>query len=215
MKFNQLIKVILPRHDNFFEFFEEDVRNLQEAGSAVLEAVRFKWNHERAEKIRQIEVIEHQGDEITHKIFRELGSSFISPFDREDIHFLAAALDDVLDNIQGTSKRMTLYEVDELPLEGVALADTLKQAIDELASAIPLLRDMANKERILGACVRINSLENKADDIFERAIADLFKKSPNPVELIKIKEILVGLETATDKCEDAANALESIILKNT
>ena len=96
-----------------------------------------------------------------------------------------------------------------------ALADTLKQAIDELAVAIPLLRDMSNKEKVLGACVRINSLENQADDIFEYAIADLFKKSKDPLEIIKTKEVLVGLETATDKCEDAANALESIILKNT
>jgi uncharacterized protein Yka (UPF0111/DUF47 family) len=101
------------------------------------------------------------------------------------------------------------------PPEGIALADTLRLAIDELALAVPLLRDMSNKDQVLGASVRINSLENQADDIFDNAIAGLFKKSTDPIELIKIKEILVGLETATDKCEDAANTLESIILKNT
>ena len=215
MKFSKVLKVLLPHHDNFFLLFEEDASNLKEAVATLQEAVRLRSNHERAQKISKIEALEHQGDEITHQIFKELGVSFISPFDREDIHFLAAALDDVLDYIQGTAKRMTLYEIDEFPPEGIALADTLKQAIDELAVAIPLLRDMANKEQVLGACVRINSLENQADDIFEYAIADLFKKSKDPLEIIKTKEVLVGLETATDKCEDAANALESIILKNT
>jgi len=215
MRFSNVLRVLLPRHDNFFLLFERDAANLMEAGAVLQEAVQLNSNHERAERIARIETLEHQGDEITHDIFRELGASFISPFDREDIHILATALDDVLDYIQGTAKRMTLYEIEQFPQEGIALAKTLKEAINELVSAIPLLRDMANKERVLNACVRINSLENQADDIFEHAIADLFKRSADPLEIIKIKEILVGLETATDKCEDAANALESIILKNT
>ena len=215
MRFNQVLKAILPHHDNFFELFEEDAKNLKETGATLQEIVRLRSNHERAEKISRIEALEHTGDEITHRIFQELSSSFITPFDLEDIHSLASAIDDVLDYIQGTAKRITLYGIDEFPSEGIPLTDSLKQAIDELTSAIPLLRDMANKEQVLGASVRINSLENEADDIFENAIAGLFKKSMDPIELIKIKEVLVGLETATDKCEDAANTLESIILKNT
>ncbi len=215
MKFNRILKAILPRHDKFFALFEEDAKNLQETGATVQQIVRLRSNHERAEKIKKIEALEHKGDEITHRIFQELSSSFITPFDREDIHSLASAIDDVLDYIQGTSKRITLYGIDEFPPEGIALTDTLKQAIDELTKAMPLLRDMANREHVLGASVLINSLENQADDIFENAIAGLFKQSMDPIELIKIKEVLVGLETATDKCEDAANTLESIILKNT
>ena len=214
MRLNKIIKSILPRHDNFFSLFEEDAKNLRETGTTIKEVVRLRSNHERAEQIKRIEALEHTGDEITHRIFQELSSSFITPFDREDIHSLTSAIDDVLDNIQGTAKRITLYGIDEFPPEGIALADTLKMAIDELTTAIPLLRDMANKEHVLSASVRINSLENQADDIFENAIAGLFKKPINPVELIKIKEVLVGLETASDKCEDAANTLESIILKN-
>jgi predicted phosphate transport protein (TIGR00153 family) len=215
MRLNQLIKSILPRHDNFFELFEEDAKNLKDTGSALQEVVRLGSNHDRREKIGQIETLEHKGDEITHRIFSELSSTFITPFDREDIHSLASDIDDILDYIQGAAKRITLYGVDEFPTEGIALVDTLRLAIDELAAAVPLLRDMSNKDQVLGASVRINSLENQADDIFDNAIAGLFKKSMNPIELIKIKEILVGLETATDKCEDAANTLESIILKNT
>ncbi len=215
MQYSKILQVLLPRHDNFFNLFEEDAKNLQEAGAILQDVVRLRSNSARAEKIVRLEALEHQGDDITHKIFKELGSTFVSPFDREDIHFLAAALDDILDYIHGTGKRITLYGIDEFPPEGVALTDSLREAIDELSTAIPLLRDMANKDKVLNACVRINSLENRADDIFENAIAGLFKKSIDPVELIKIKEVLVGLETATDKCEDAANALESIILKNT
>jgi hypothetical protein len=215
LRLNQLIKSILPRHENFFELFEEAARNLGDTGAALQEVVRLGSNHDRREKISRIEALEHKGDEITHRIFSELSSSFITPFDREDIHSLASAIDDILDYIQGAAKRITLYGVDEFPPEGIALADKLKQAIDELAAAVPLLRDMSNKDQVLGASVRINSLENQADDIFDNAIAGLFKKSTDPIELIKIKEILVGLETASDKCEDAANTLESIILKNT
>jgi len=215
MRLNQLIKSLLPRHENFFELFEEDAQNLKDTGSALQEVVRLRHNHERTEKISRIEALEHKGDEITHRIFSELSSTFITPFDREDIHSLASDIDDILDYIQGAAKRITLYGIDEFPAEGVALVDTLRQAIDELAAAVPLLRDMSNKDQVLGASVRINSLENQADDIFDNAIACLFKKSMNPIELIKIKEILVGLETASDKCEDAANTLESIILKNT
>jgi predicted phosphate transport protein (TIGR00153 family) len=215
MRLNQVIKLLLPRHENFFELFEEDAKNLAETGPALQEVVRLRANHERVEKISQIEELEHKGDEITHRIFSELSSSFITPFDREDIHSLASAIDDILDYIQGAAKRIALYGVDEFPAGGIALVDALRKAIDELALAVPLLRDMSNKDQVLRACVRINSLENQADDIFDNAIAGLFKKSVDPIELIKIKEILVGLETATDKCEDAANTLESIILKNT
>jgi predicted phosphate transport protein (TIGR00153 family) len=215
MQYSKILRVLLPKHDNFFNLFEEDAKNLRDAVRVLQEIVRLRSNSERAGKIVRLEALEHQGDEITHRIFQELGSTFVSPFDREDIHILASALDDILDYLQGTGKRVTLYGIDEFPREGVALTDTLQQAIDELASAIPLLRDMANKDQVLSACVRINSFENSADDIFEQAIANLFKKSADPLEVIKIRDVLVGLETATDKCEDAANALESIILKNT
>lgn len=215
-RLRQLIQVLLPRHDQFFSLFEEDAKNLGEAARAFLDLVKLRRNHKRAEKIKAIENLEHQGDDITHRIFHELSSSFITPFDREDIHSLTSALDDILDYIQGSAKRIQLYEIKTLPLQTIALVETLNKAIEELADAIPKLRDMENKQEVLDACVRINSYENQADDIFEHTIADLFKKkSTNTLDVIKIKEFLVGVETATDKCEDAANVLESIILKST
>lgn len=214
MNFNKIIQNLLPRHDNFFKLFEEDVQNLMVAGKIFEEAFHFPLTDEAKEKLRAIEDIEHAGDMITHKIFNELRSSFVAPFDREDIHLLTSSLDDVLDHIQGVSKRIFLYEINSFPDAGIHIIHTLNESISELGRAIPLLRDMDNKTQIHEACVHINSCENKADDLFEHAVADLFKNCKDPIELIKIKEILDGLEVATDKCEDAANAIESIVIKN-
>lgn len=214
MNFNKIIQNLLPRHDNFFKLFEEDVQNLIIAGKIFEEAFHFPLTDRSKEKLHSIEDIEHAGDMITHKIFNELRSSFVAPFDREDIHLLTSSIDDVLDHIQGVAKRIFLYEINSFPEAGIQIIHTLNESIAELGKAIPLLRDMDNKAQIHEACVHINSCENKADDLFEHAVADLFKYCKDPIELIKIKEILEGLEVATDKCEDAANAIESIVIKN-
>ncbi len=214
MNFNKFIQKLVPRHDNFFKLFEEDIQNLMVGGKTLEEAFHFPLSDESKQKLRKIEDIEHEGDMITHKIFRELRASFVVPFDREDIHVLISSIDDVLDNIQGISKRIFLYEINNFPDAGLQIIHTLNESITELGKAIPLLRDMDNRAKIHDACVHINSCENKADDLFEHAVADLFRNCKDPIELIKIKEILVGLEMATDKCEDAANAIESIVIKN-
>lgn len=215
MNLNKLIKMIVPKHDVFFELFEEDIKNLTYGGKILQEAFKFPLNEEAKDKLKLIEEIEHRGDLISHKLFNELSVSFIVPFDREDIHMLIDSIDNVLDNIQGISKRVMLYEITNFPDAGYKLIEILNESIGELAKAIPLLRDMSYKEEIRKSLVHINTCENKADDIFEHSVAELFKTCQNPIELIKIKEILVGLEAATDRCEDAANAVESIIIKNT
>lgn len=215
MKINKLIQKVVPRHDIFFQMFEEDITNLVYGGNTLLQAFKFPLTEESKSKLLLIEDIEHKGDIISHKLFNELSKSFIAPFDREDIHMLIDSIDDVLDNIQGISKRVILYEINSFPDSGYKLAEILQESIIELSKAIPLLRNMDNKEKIRESLVHINTCENKADDIFEHAVAELFKSCRDPIELIKLKEILVGLEAATDRCEDAANAIESIIIKNT
>lgn len=214
-KVNKFLKKILPKNDNFYLLFEQDMENLMLGAKTITDAFHFPLTEENKNKLNLIEDIEHKGDMITHRIFHEASSSFITPFDREDIHFLAAALDDVMDNIQGVAKRVLLYEIDHFPEVGHHILETLYESVKELNTMIPLLRDLDNKKQILESCVKINSCENKADDIFERGIANLFKTNKDPIELIKVKEILVSLEVATDKCEDAANAIESILIKNT
>ncbi len=214
MSVNKFIKKLVPKNDNFFLLFEEDIENLNYACETLLLAFHFPLTDENRKKLIEIEDIEHKGDMITHRLFNEISSSFVTPFDREDIHMLAAALDDVLDYIKGISKQVILYEVNNFPPDGLRIIETLHESVNELCKIIPLLRDLDHKDEILKGCVHVNSCENKADDMFEAAVATLFKTCKDPIELIKIKEILMGLESATDKCEDAANAIESIIIKN-
>lgn len=215
MNLNKLIKRVVPKNDVFFELFEEDINNLVYGGRTLQEAFKFPLSEDAKDKLKLIEEIEHNGDLISHKLFNELSASFIVPFDREDIHMLIESIDNVMDNIQGISKRVMLYEITNFPDAGFELIEILNESISELAKVIPLLRDMSYKEEIRKSLVHINTCENKADDIFEHSIAELFKTCRDPIELIKMKEILVGLEAATDRCEDAANAIESIIIKNT
>ena len=167
----------------------------------------------RIKLIRDIENIEHKGDEITHTIFQELSRNFITPFDREDIHRLVTALDDVLDYIHGTSKRLELYKIKEYTNDMVKLAELIKQQTEDLRRAIFELKNMKKMRDITDSLVKINSIENHADDIFDNAVARLFENEKDAVEIIKVKEILSALETATDMCEDAANVIESIVVK--
>jgi uncharacterized protein len=215
MKLDTLLHALLPKDDKFFNFFEKDVDNLQAAAKVFKDLMSNAISkEERAQKIRRIEELEHHGDELTHQIFSELGQNFITPFDREDIHALTGKLDDILDFIQGAANRIVLYRVDTISPEQERLAGLIYDAVLELKQAIYLIRDFRNSDKIRESLVKINSMENEADDLFERAIASLFENCKDPILLIKTKELLVSLETATDQCEDAANVIESIIVKN-
>lgn len=214
MKLDSLLHALLPKDDKFFNYFEKDVENLLEAAKVFRNLMSNSMSkEERAQKIKRIEELEHHGDEVTHKIFSDLGSTFITPFDREDIHALASKLDDILDFIQGAATRLVLYRVEVISPEQERLAGMILDMVYELYKAIPLLRDLSDVTKIRESLVKINSIENEADDLFERAIAGLFETCKDPILLIKTKEVLVSLETATDQCEDAANVIESIIVK--
>jgi len=215
MKLDSILHALLPKDDKFFRYFEKDVENLLAAAKVFKELMSNAMSkEERAQKIKKIEELEHHGDETTHMIYSDLGSTFITPFDREDIHELASKLDDILDYIQGAATRIVLYRVETISPEQERLASMIYDAVFELSKAIPNLRDLKNVDSIRESLVRINSIENEADDLFERAIANLFDTCKDPILLIKSKELLVSLETATDQCEDAANVIESIIVKN-
>ena len=215
MKLDSLLQALLPKDNTFFNYFEKDVGNVLAAAKVFKELMSNTMSkEERVQKIKKIEELEHKGDELTHQIYSDLGSTFITPFDREDIHSLASKLDDILDYIQGASMRIILYRVETITPEQERLAAMIYDSVFELSKAIPNLRDLKNATSIRESLVRINSIENEADDLFERAIANLFDTCKDPILLIKSKELLVSLETATDKCEDVANVLESIIVKN-
>jgi len=208
-----LLKIFIPREKKFYDLFEKAVTNLREGARTLVIMVETSSMEKRKELIRQIEHLEHIGDNITHDIFNELSSTFITPFDREDIHQLTSAMDDILDYIHGSAKRMELYKVDVITDEIVKLAELIEKSVIELEKAVKGLSNMKNRSIINEACVLINSIENHADDIFDSAIGQLFDNEKDPIRLIKYKEILSGLETATDKCEDAANVVKTILVK--
>lgn len=208
-----LIQYSIPQDKKFFPLFDQAALNLQEAGKTMCQLVTSTDADQRKQHIREIERLEHRGDEITHEIFKELSRNFITPFDREDIHRLVSSIDDILDYIHGSSKRIDLYKVKEFSSDMVKLSELLQTQTEELRRVIYELKNKKNMRNISESLVLINSIENHADDIFDNSVARLFETETNAVEIIKTKEILSALETATDMCEDAANVIDSIIVK--
>ncbi len=206
------LQFLLPKDKKFFPLFAQATENLVKASKVLVELVNTA-PEKRKEFVKEIEHLEHTGDNITHLIFTELSRNFITPFDREDMHKLASDIDDILDFIHGSAKRIDLYKVNELSDSITILADCILKGAIELNVAVKNLENLKNENIIKEACVKINSLENHADDVFNMGIARLFEEEKDPINIIKIKEILAALETATDKCEDAANTVQTILIK--
>ncbi len=203
-----------PKDKSFQPLFEQASSNVLKIAEVLLETVSTKDLDQRKELIKEIERLEHVGDDITHTIFIELSKNFITPFDREDIHSLVSALDDIADYVHATASNIELYNVVVISDTMVKLAEILVEMCRDLDKAVRELRSFRNIRVIADACVRINSGENQADQVCNIAIARLFEFEKDAIELIRQKEILQTLEMATDKCEDAANVLESILVKN-
>jgi len=211
---SNFLQILMPKDKKFFSLFEKASGNLLAISKVLVETVNTASSEKRKELIKEIERLEHVGDNVSHEIFNELSSNFITPFDREDIHELVSSLDDIVDFIHGAAKRIELYKVTEMTPAMCKLAELINQGAAELHIGVCCMRDMKNRNKIKEACVKINSIENHADDIFDMTIAALFEEEKDAIKIIKMKEILSALETATDKCEDCANVLESIVLKN-
>jgi uncharacterized protein len=182
-------------------------------GKVLKEVVKEPDFDKRAGLISQIEDLEHVNDDFTHQIFTELGRNFITPFDREDIHYLATSLDDVCDYIFATAKKINFYKVNPNDQGIQKMADLIDQSSDQIKIAVHELRNMRDMRKITQALVKVNSIENQADDIFDLSIERLFETEPDAKEVIKKREIYQVMEIVTDKCEDVANVIESIIIK--
>ena len=198
----------IPREAKFFELFAEMANNLT-TGARQLRDLFNNYTDVMAE-VQKIKGTEHKGDDIAHAVFVKLNSSFITPFDREDIHNLASSLDDVLDYINSAADRLTTYKITNPPAAAAELATVILRQAEELAKAVALLE---KGDALIEHCVEVNRLENEADSISRHAIGRLFETETDPIQLIKHKELLEVLEMATDKAEDAANALETVVLK--
>lgn len=213
MSVNSILQYFIPKDTKFYPLFDEASANLVEISKELYEAFLTPDKTKRTHHIRQIEKLEHVGDEITHRIYNEVSSTFITPFDREDIQKLASILDDVLDYIHGAAKRVELYNVDEINHSMLKLSELIVEASKELQIAVNGLRSRRQYHKVREALIKIHGLETRADEIFDSAIAKLFDDDTSAIEVIKIKEVLSALETATDKCEVVANIIESIIVK--
>ena len=200
---------LVPREAKFFEMFAEMSANLQEGARVLAEVLR--TGEAVVVKVQRIKELEHRGDDMTHAVITKLNQTFITPFDREDIHKLASSLDDVLDFINAAGDRLILYEITNVPAAATELADIIVQQCEQLTQGV---KKLEKHDNVLDHCVEINRLENEADHVVRTAIANLFKTEKDPIALIKIKELYEVLERATDKAEDAANVLESVVVKS-
>ncbi len=202
---------LIPKEKKFFELFEEDSRNAVEAAKVLHELVNHWENVEM--KIDHITDLEHQGDEITHRIISSLHTTFITPIDREDIAALAHTIDDIVDFIQAAADAMLIYRVTAPTARCKELATIIVQATEELVKAMPDLRNPGQLKHILTHCVEMNRLENAADRVYRAALGELFINDTNVTDILKWREIYNHMESATDRCEDVANVLEGVALK--
>ena len=189
--------------------FSQIADNLIAAARVLVDL--FEHYENVASKTAEIKRVEHIGDDLTHSVLTKLNQTFITPFDREDIHRLASSLDDVLDFMNAAAERIAMYKITEPPSAAAQISRLILLQCEELGAAVGHLQKNGD---VLARCVEIKRLENAADDASREAIGRLFDRETDPINLIKIKELLEVLETATDKAEDAANVLETVVLKN-
>lgn len=213
MGLNSFLKAFLPKDKIFFSLFEQIGENLQGMSKAFVQALNDPNYDSRRAALIKLEDWEHKNDNLSHKVFVELGQNFITPFDREDIHYLATALDDVADFMYAAGNKIVTYDVSEPNSYMKKMAEIVQLSVEQLAIAVDNLRDMKNIRAITECCVKVNSYENEADDVYTQSITDLFSSNLPAVEIIKLKDVYQDLEFITDKCEDATNIIESIIVK--
>ena len=213
MASNSFFKMFLPKDRIFYTLFENVADTVYKMGLTLQEMVYETDEDKRATILAHIENMEHKNDDATHTIFTELGRNFITPFDREDIHQLASSLDDIADYIYASAKKINFYKINPNDTGIHKMTELIVQGCVEIKTAVHGLRDMRNLREMTEALIKINSIENQADDIFDMSIEMLFNNENDFKEVIKKREIYQVLEIATDKCEDAANVIESIIIK--
>jgi uncharacterized protein len=208
-----LLEKLMPKSDDFFSDFEAQAATVVE-GAKLLKALLDDFTEVPA-KVQAIKDVEHRADDITHRAFARLHTQFITPFDRAEIHQLLSRIDDVLDLADAAAERLGLYDIDQVLPDARDLAAVLVAQAEKMREAVGGLRDMKkNPHVILDACKEINVLENQADTLLRRTMAKLFKRGNDPLTVLKWKEIVDLIETATDRAEDVANVLEGVVLEH-
>lgn len=200
----------LPKEEKFFALFLDQVRYISEAARLLLQGAE-AGNARLAEAAEQIAVLERKADEVIHDVFRLLNQTFITPLDPEDIHSLSTHLDDVIDSIEEASHRMVIYNIDPIPSVVIEVCQNIVASATSLEAAFAALN---SNTKILDHCIEINRIEDVTDVIVRNAVRDLFANEKDPIQIMKLKEIYELLEQATDFCEDVADALQNVVVKN-
>jgi predicted phosphate transport protein (TIGR00153 family) len=201
---------LLPREEKFYHLFLKQVELISEASKLLLEGVR-AGNDRLVGMAAEIDVLENRGDEVIHEIFTRLNHTFITPIDPEDIHNVSSALDNVMDGIEDTAHRLVSYRINPVPPTMITLSEIVATCAKALKAAFEALEKGGP---IMEHCIEINRLENEADQIGRSAVADLFDKEKDPITLIKLKEVYEFFEATVDCCEDVADVLQNVVVKN-
>jgi len=201
---------LLPREEKFYHLFQKQGELISEASRLLLDGVR-SGNSKLTVASHEISELEHRADEVIHEIFTRLNQTFITPIDPEDIHNISSALDDVMDGIEDTSHRLVSYKIDPIPPNMILLAENVAQCAKSLVAAMDALE---KNGPTMEHCIEINRLENEADRIGRSAIVDLFDNEKDPIRLIKLKEVYEFFEATVDSCEDVADVLQNVVVKN-
>jgi uncharacterized protein len=206
-----MIFKFFPKDHNFFDLFEDQVGYAVSAAKCFKEIVANGTVNQYA--VERMKAIEHQGDDVAHKILDQLNKTFITPFDREDIHRLVKELDDVIDMINTIVNRLNVYKVTGINKNLVEFSSVIEDSVGALARAIQGMRNVKNYKIVSDACVEVNRLENVGDSMRDEMLAELFQREKDPITLIKWKEIYQDSETVLDICEDVAHVVDSILVK--
>ena len=207
-----MFKKLLPKEHRFFELFEQQATVIKK-GIDLFELLLQEYSR-RKELTQQIKDVENDADAVVHQIYRLLNNTFVTPFDREDIQTLVNRMDDVMDLLEKASGRMEIYDLPAPPENIDEMLAILQKAFDKISSAVGMLRNWKHREAIFQVCVEVNSLENQGDAVLRTSLERLFKEASDPFYVIKAKEIYESLEDAIDRCEDLANVIEAIVIKN-
>jgi len=203
---------LIPKDENFFKLFKDMTENIIVAAKCLKDMLdNFD---DPVQSQRDIKELEHKGDAITHSVIQKLNKTFVTPLDREDIYQLTSKLDDILDLIDVCAQRIIMYNIENISPQAKSLGFIILQCCIVIDKAVAQLGKKKSNDQLFALCVEINALENEADRVCREAISILFDEEKDPIQLIKWKEIYETLETTTDKCEDAANILESVVVKN-
>lgn len=211
---NSLLNRFIPKEVKFFPLLQDLSLCLLEASELLVESLEYETSENRIEYYKRIKEVERRGDRLTNLIFHELGKTFITPFDREDIHDLASSIDDVIDRINSSSKRIAIYNPNTISDSGKTLALLIQETASLIHRAINLLDTFSKNQALLRQfCTGLHDIENEADDVYETFITKLFQEEKDSIEIIKIKEVMQELERATDAADRVGKILKILIVK--